>query len=401
ERLVQLSELNIHLDLKVDHNFFVESSTLKKAIDQKIQTALKEAIRQRAEPQMSLQQYHFNIVFGFIKTGLVASQYSEEEWDNLTDIFYRELLVSDGKQSSQFIAMIHHPTTFFRLYDLLGKARIWEVLSKLLPEVKSKQWFLVIEALFETHKEKLQTTIFVEFLQKWVLQLFFQQKPMREFISELVRDKTTLEAIIADWEDHIDEFVLPIKLLDSIQFTKEEQRHNEAADLSRALENGLPVGQAGLILLAPFLPAFLRDIGFLNKDNRLQNALKLPIFLHYVATGETMAPEWKLTLPKVLSGLKPGQHCMTEILPTPEMDQLIDELLASVIEHWSKLGNTSSEGLKNTFLIREGELLMKNGFYYLNIKEKSFDILLSYIPWNYTTIKLDWMSTLMFVEWHK
>ena len=92
---------------------------------------------------------------------------------------------------------------------------------------------------------------------------------------------------------------------------------------------------------------------------------------------------------------------MTEILPTPEMDQLIDELLASVIEHWSKLGNTSSEGLKNTFLIREGELLMKNGFYYLNIKEKSFDILFSYIPWNYTAIKLDWMSTLMFVEWHK
>jgi hypothetical protein len=181
----------------------------------------------------------------------------------------------------------------------------------------------------------------------------------------------------------------------NVQTTSEKSNPNQL----EMIEEGAFVSQAGLVLLAPFLPAFLKDIGYLNSDGEWTQQQQLPILLHYIATGELETPEWNLTLPKILSGLKPGQHCDTLLSLNSKINLQIDELLASVVEHWSALQNTSTAGLKETFLAREGRLKQKNGFYYLYIKEKAFDILLSFIPWNYSLIKLEWMQKILFVEW--
>jgi hypothetical protein len=172
-------------------------------------------------------------------------------------------------------------------------------------------------------------------------------------------------------------------------------------NLSNELEDMAFVGQAGLVLLAPFLYMFLKNIGHTGGKGQLKGKRKLPMLLHYLVTGETTAAEWKLTLPKILSGLQPGNYCKTKIKPTNKLDTQIKELLNAVIGHWNVLKKTSPDGLRSTFLVRGGKLKFRNGFYYLYVDEHTVDILLNYIPWNYTTIKLNWMKHILFVEWNK
>jgi len=124
------------------------------------------------------------------------------------------------------------------------------------------------------------------------------------------------------------------------------------------------------------------------------------MLFHYIATGRDKAFEWSLSLPKLLAGLELRQHCDTTIKTTAKLDKKINNLLQSVIEHWAVLKKTSPDGLRNTFLMRNGELKFRNGFYFLYIEEETVDILLSYISWNYMTIKLDWMRDILFVKWN-
>jgi hypothetical protein len=199
------------------------------------------------------------------------------------------------------------------------------------------------------------------------------------------------------------EILIELKTALVKQETEEKwiSKKDSTENIQKTPAKGVYVGQAGLVLLASFLPPFLRKNGYVNDKGLLMNQKKVPILLHYLTTGEREVPEWKLTLPKILAGLDPGHHCETEMKPDKVLDFQIDELLQSVIGHWKELKRTSPEGLRNTFLIRDGILHYKNGFYYLYVQEQTVDILLAFVSWNYQTLKLDWMKQILFVEWNK
>ena len=80
------------------------------------------------------------------------------------------------------------------------------------------------------------------------------------------------------------------------------------------------------------------------------------------------------------------------------MDQA-HELLASVIEHWQALKNTSVDGLRGAFLRRDGLITRKNDDWLLQVERKTLDVLLDSIPWGYSTITLPWNGYLIHVEW--
>jgi hypothetical protein len=79
--------------------------------------------------------------------------------------------------------------------------------------------------------------------------------------------------------------------------------------------------------------------------------------------------------------------------------QLAHELLGAVIEHWEALGTISPEGLREAFLQREGKLVSTDAGWRLTVERKTLDILLTRIPWGFLTIKLPWMTSLLFVDW--
>lgn len=74
-------------------------------------------------------------------------------------------------------------------------------------------------------------------------------------------------------------------------------------------------------------------------------------------------------------------------------------MLDSVIQLWTKIGNTSVEGLRKSFLQREGNLEEKEDYYILNVEERAYDVLLDSIPWSFAEIRFPWMAKPMEVSW--
>ena len=165
------------------------------------------------------------------------------------------------------------------------------------------------------------------------------------------------------------------------------------------LNEGLYVDCAGMVLLHPFLPRIFEGLGIAAEDRLLQPERALCL-LHYLATGQDVAPEYALILPKLLCNfpLDAPVDSLVE-LTTAEREETT-ALLEAVIGHWEALRNTSIDGLRGTFLVRPGKVSLRDdGDWLLQVEAKSFDILLDQLPWEITIIKLPWMEKMLWVEW--
>jgi hypothetical protein len=123
------------------------------------------------------------------------------------------------------------------------------------------------------------------------------------------------------------------------------------------------------------------------------------LLLHYLATGETNAPEFALVLQKILCGLPPETPVPARLEPTEKEKEECRGVLEAVAEHWSPLNRTSMEGLHTTFLQREGRLKPQDSGWALRIEKKTVDILLDKLPWGISLVRLPWMEEILSVEW--
>lgn len=166
--------------------------------------------------------------------------------------------------------------------------------------------------------------------------------------------------------------------------------------------NGIYINQAGLVLLHPFLTNYFRAVGLVEEnafchDLARQTAMYL---LHYLATGQTSAPEYELVLPKLLCGWPLNEAISPDIYLPEEALSEAEDLLQTVINYWEALKNTSPDGLREGFLQREGKLTHTgNQQWKLQVEQVAIDVLLSRLPWGISMVKLPWMDELLTVEW--
>jgi hypothetical protein len=161
------------------------------------------------------------------------------------------------------------------------------------------------------------------------------------------------------------------------------------------------VQNAGMILLHPFLKHFFMDFDLLAED-RFTNSKKHQTavhLLHYLVTTEIYAPEYKLILEKYLCGYPIDEPVERFVEISDEMKTECENLLNAVIRNWKQLKNTSPDGLREGFLHREGKLLTESFQHRLIVENKAQDVLLSYLPWGYSIIKLPWMQQPLHVDW--
>jgi len=165
--------------------------------------------------------------------------------------------------------------------------------------------------------------------------------------------------------------------------------------------DGIYVENAGLVLLHPFLPELFKTLGLWAdaqwKDNSSQHMAVQT--LEYLFSGQEDFPEFNLPLNKILCGMD-----VSEVLqPVTELPSMIktecDHLLKEVIRHWSILKNTSIEGLRETFLQRNGKITSVDNGWLLNVEQKGVDVLLNHLPWGIGVIKLPWEVNTIFIEW--
>lgn len=165
--------------------------------------------------------------------------------------------------------------------------------------------------------------------------------------------------------------------------------------------DGIFLINAGLVLLNPFLATFFKKLGLLNNNTFKDIAAheKALYLLHYLATGETDTPEHALVVPKLLCAWPLGKNLVQEIVLTTEECEEADVLLEVLIEHWEKLQHSSIDALRGSFLQRNGKVFTHNDQTYIQVEQQPLDILLDYLPWSISHIRLPWMKTILRVEW--
>lgn len=158
---------------------------------------------------------------------------------------------------------------------------------------------------------------------------------------------------------------------------------------------------AGVVLLHPYLSRLFKQLelttgAVFRDESSRQQAVFL---LHYLATGETQAPEYQLVLPKFLCGMPLELPLDYALVLSQEAMAEADALLQAVIDNWGVLGKTSPDGLRQGFLQRAGKLEQQASGWHLRVERHTLDILLDRLPWNLSIVKLPWMPELLRVVW--
>jgi hypothetical protein len=177
-----------------------------------------------------------------------------------------------------------------------------------------------------------------------------------------------------------------------VQVSEEGREHPEARE-------GISVGNAGLVLLHPFLPQLFTALDIARGNELIQPGRALCL-LHFLATGQHLAPEYELVLPKVLCNIPLASSVESNVKLTDSETAEAVNLLEAVIRFWGILRNTSPDGLRGTFLLRPGKVsLREDGDWLLQVEPSSVDILLDQLPWGISMIQLPWMKVMLWVEW--
>lgn len=166
----------------------------------------------------------------------------------------------------------------------------------------------------------------------------------------------------------------------------------------------ISIDNAGLILTAPFLPAFFGALGMLQQEDTMQLsdrqvAPRAVHLLQYLVDARTSAPEPLLALNKILCGLAVTAQIDKAIDITDQERALSVNLLKSMIANWKALSGTSMAGLRETFLQREGRLTQSADAWELKVQRKTLDVLVDQIPWNISKVLHRWMKQPIHVSW--
>ena len=161
------------------------------------------------------------------------------------------------------------------------------------------------------------------------------------------------------------------------------------------------VTNAGLVLVWPFLGMYFSRSGLMidGKFNSGDAALKAVFLLQYITDGKIPDEKTDYTLNKILCGLAIDEPIGDAPVFTDADTELANDLLQNLIRQWEKMGNTSIEGLRGSFLMRNGVLEKIPEGWKLRVEQHAYDMLLQSLPWSLSIIKTTWMSDAIHVEW--
>lgn len=74
-------------------------------------------------------------------------------------------------------------------------------------------------------------------------------------------------------------------------------------------------------------------------------------------------------------------------------------MLASFINHWAAIKNTSIDGVRSAFLQREGYAKLTDQGWSIYIERNGYDALLDQLPFSLSVVKLPWMKHALQIEW--
>ena len=160
------------------------------------------------------------------------------------------------------------------------------------------------------------------------------------------------------------------------------------------------VSNAGLTIVAYFLPQLFDALKLTLYKEFIsdQAAIRAILLTQYLISGKMSFQEHDLILTKAICGVDPERSLPKSLKVALQETEEVERMLKAVIRNWNVLGNTSIEGLRESFLIRAGRLAETEKSWTLKMESKAIDVLLARIPWSISLIKLPWMKKIMYVE---
>jgi len=256
----------------------------------------------------------------------------------------------------------------------------YQVLHKIIKNKPEEKW--------------MKTNPVVRFWQKFILN---EQKTLAKKTDKqkpLIQNKTKPEA--KQEKNKKERKLTSDKSIEKLSDT--EKANEKLAVMEEEIQEGIYIDNAGAVIFAAFIPALFEKLG-LTENGKIVNPDFATSIIQYCVSGRSQIEEYELVLPKILCGLDIDFPVEPNIEFNENQISEVDSMLRSIISHWSALGDTSLEGLREAFLNRSGKLSFTNDEWLLVIEQKAFDMLLERIPWSFSIIKFPWMETLLKTEW--
>ncbi len=312
-------------------------------------------------------------------------------------IFERNAIISDIKEFEIFL---------FSVKSKISQSDV-ESLNEVFSSVN------VVKRLFYVHSEK-----FVQFVLSNVFQIseekcgqFYQviqnqlaQNPFKTIETAKYLFLQIRQNNLKNKDELINLFLInpnSRQIDDIIEWEKLPVRTDELEKEIIGTDVFLNCPNAGLVILLPFLKRFFENVYFVKNDAFVDEISKVKAIqaLHFLVTGNEVENEQDLLLPRILCGFEIAEFIEFKGDLDENTRNEANELLKSVIEHWQILQNTSVEGLRETFLQRDGSLKIESSFL-LRVSNSGVDVLLDSIPWGFRNFKLPWMQKSIITEWH-
>ena len=175
---------------------------------------------------------------------------------------------------------------------------------------------------------------------------------------------------------------------------------------SRATDVVHHIDNAGLVLLAAYLPDLFQRLGLVEHDRGGRHRFKdgdaqgrAVHVLQHLARGRCDDPEPHLVLNKVLAGLPLETPLSRGVVLEPGEEAVCRGLLEAAAANWPAIGAASVEGLREAFLQREGRLVHAADGWRLTVARRTLDVLVDRLPWSFTLTFHGWMREPLHVSW--
>ncbi len=172
-------------------------------------------------------------------------------------------------------------------------------------------------------------------------------------------------------------------------------------ELTTRLKHSIIIKNAGMVLLNTYFPMLFERMKIL-KDNdfkHLEDQLNAVHYLQYIVTGQEYTEESFLPLNKVLCGSHPTTPVLDGVELSSSECELMEGLLQAAIEHWSAIGESSLNGFRGNWLVRDGILEESEDRWQLTVEKRAYDLLIHQSPFSFSIIKYPWMKKPLHVKW--
>ncbi|MFL9833773.1 contractile injection system tape measure protein [Chryseobacterium terrae] len=286
---------------------------------------------------------------------------------------------------------------------------IIQYFSKLNHAERQIIWQLVFKMLTQ-HLDKS-----ISDLREYFLQLIVKTESISNVFSGIKNNynlKTVVKIFPFIKEDEVVEVIENNKerlenKFENVKISKEESLQSNEIIWEISSQNTEDLNQndelylknAGLILIHPFLKPLFEHCDLLHpKTQQLTDPELCAHLLHYIATGNTNAPEYDMIFEKFLCNIPMHQSINRHIKLSRKHKMQAKNVIESVQHNWNPMKKSSVALLQNEFFQRPGKLVTDNDFT-LTIERKTQDILLEKLNWGISFVKLPWKDRFIFVNW--